>query len=112
MGLLRAGNFSSALHSFLEGALVTWECLQQDEIVDETILMPALEKQIVRLSTIEDTQLRSKAEEMTRRALGNLLCHAARYHSIDWLKWILDVADVAKFKDLYCGRLKKRHTRR
>jgi len=87
-----------------KGALVTWECLDHDPIVDETILLPALEAQARGRSSIEDPQQRSKAEEIIRRTLGNMLCDGAFDKNINKMQWVINLADVDPFKDIVLAK--------
>jgi len=83
---------------------VTWECLDRDKIANETILLPALGVQARGLSSIEDPQQRSKAEEITRMTLGNMLCDGACDNNINKMQWVINLADVDPFKDIVLAK--------
>ncbi len=79
---------------------MTWECYRYRDI-EASILDKALEAQARGLSSIEDTQRRNKAEEVTRRALSNLLCRSAKEGDIDRMQWVVNLAaDVDLFKSI------------
>ena len=83
---------------------MTWGCLRQDKVADETILLPVLESQARGLSSIEDPQQRSKVEEITRRTLGNMLCDGACDNNINRMQWVINLADVDPFKDIVLAK--------
>ena len=53
------------------------------------------------MSSIEDPQRRFNVENLTRKALSNLLCRAAYAGNIDRMQWVLSLAaDVDPFKSI------------
>jgi len=98
----QAAIYNKAIHRLLKhGALVTWECSYCDREIEASILDKAFEAQARGLSSIEDLQRRNKAEEVTRRALSNLLCRTAKEGDIDRMRWVVNLAaDVDQFKSI------------